>query len=106
MPVNSAAWVTTCSIPRRTGTASSRNRAFYLRLDIPVLLESDGVVLLPGWRASRGASLEVWLAVDLGMPIYECVAVDEMVVLERIEPPPLNVLPFEIGERSRSLLTE
>jgi nucleoside 2-deoxyribosyltransferase len=70
-------------------------RAFYMRLDIPALLESDGVVLLPGWRTSRGANLEVWLAIDLGMPIYQCVAVEGTVALEGVAGLDLPSLPFD-----------
>ena len=86
--------------------ATLQPRAFYLRLDIPALLECEGLVLLPGWRASRGASLEVWLAIDLGMPIYKYVVVDGTGALERIAPPHLTTLPFEDGRQVPSLRTE
>jgi len=41
----------------------------YMRRDIPDLLECDAVALLPGWGASRGATLEVHIAETLGMPV-------------------------------------
>ena len=47
-----------------------QSRAFYMRIDIPALMASEAVVVLPGWQESRGASLEVWLAIDLDMPVY------------------------------------
>jgi hypothetical protein len=44
---------------------------FYLRRDIPLLLQCDGVVLLPGWERSRGARLEAHIADALGMQIFQ-----------------------------------
>ena len=69
-----------------------RSRAYYMRLDIPALLDSQAVVLLPGWRASRGASLEVWIALDLDMPVYECSLNDGELTVTRattLEPFPM-----------------
>jgi hypothetical protein len=42
---------------------------WYLRRDIVVLMEAEAVVVLPGWEASQGASLETYIAKALGMPI-------------------------------------
>lgn len=47
-----------------------RPRSFYMRIDIPALMASDAIVLLPGWHESRGANLEVWIALDLDLPTY------------------------------------
>lgn len=44
--------------------------ATYLKIDLPRLCRCDAVVALPGWRDSRGATLEVETARKLGMPIY------------------------------------
>lgn len=44
-----------------------------LRRDIEALLEVDGVVLLPGWRASSGVAIELTVARALGLAIYELV---------------------------------
>ena len=71
-----------------------RPRSFYMRLDIPALIESEAVVVLPGWEHSRGASLEVWLAVDLDMPVYQCSELDGRVELKRAGRLELNSLPF------------
>ncbi|UCG32149.1 MAG: DUF4406 domain-containing protein [Phycisphaerales bacterium] len=71
-----------------------RPRSFYMWLDIPALLESEAVVVLPGWEHSRGASLEVWLAVDLDIPVYQCSELDGRVQLQRAERLELNSLPF------------
>src|SRR5579884_3312460 len=38
-----------------------------MRRDIPELLKCDGVFVLPGWAESKGARLEVLIAVKLGM---------------------------------------
>lgn len=44
--------------------------AEYLSRDIPYLLKCHALVLLKGWGASMGASLEYRIARDLGKPIY------------------------------------
>jgi len=38
-----------------------------MRVDIKALMECDGIHMLPGWTASRGAVLEHHIAVGLGM---------------------------------------
>lgn len=70
-------------------------RSFYMRLDIPALLACDAVVLLPGWRNSRGANLEVWMALDLDMPIHEFLRIDGEVLLERVTHLEPFGLPFQ-----------
>lgn len=40
---------------------------FYMRRDIPLLCQCDGIVLLPGWQHSRGAQLEQYIARALKM---------------------------------------
>lgn len=69
-------------------------RSFYMRLDIPALIDSEAVVVLPGWEHSRGASLEVWLAVDLDIPVYRCSELDGRVELDRAERLEPSSLPF------------
>ena len=41
----------------------------YLRKDIRALMDCCGVITLPGWQESRGASLEVHIAHALGMQV-------------------------------------
>ncbi len=41
----------------------------YLRKDIRALMDCGGVITLPGWQESRGASLEVHIAHALGMRV-------------------------------------
>ena len=44
----------------------------YLRVALRKMLDSaDAVVVLPGWRESKGARLEVHVALELGMPVVE-----------------------------------
>ena len=40
-----------------------------LRRDLKVLLDCDGVAVLSGWDQSRGASLEVYVANRVGLPV-------------------------------------
>jgi hypothetical protein len=41
----------------------------YMRLDIKMLMDCDGVAYLPGWENSRGAKIEIELALSLGLPV-------------------------------------
>lgn len=42
----------------------------YMRRDLCNLVLSDSLCLLPGWQSSKGASLEVYVAKALGIPLY------------------------------------
>jgi len=42
----------------------------YMRRDLHSLVLSDSLCLLPGWQSSEGASLEVYVAKALGIPLY------------------------------------
>jgi hypothetical protein len=58
-------------VPPYAGWVCSENEwREYLRRDILHLLPCDGVVVLDGWRRSKGARLEVHIALQLGMPIF------------------------------------
>jgi hypothetical protein len=39
-----------------------------MKRDIPMLVQCDLVVVFDGWIASRGASLEMYIASELGIP--------------------------------------
>lgn len=41
----------------------------YMRSDVAALMACDEVRVLPGWELSRGARIEVGLALDLGIPV-------------------------------------
>lgn len=41
----------------------------YMRRDLPAVLDSDTVVVLPGWHQSQGARLEVRVAYACGIPV-------------------------------------
>lgn len=45
----------------------------YFELDLPEVCRADAVAVLPGWRKSRGAQIEVDLARHLGKNIYDAV---------------------------------
>lgn len=42
-----------------------------MKRDIVVLLECDGLVRLMGWEKSKGATLEHYIAEQLGLKIYD-----------------------------------
>jgi hypothetical protein len=62
------------------GTAERPNHswAWYMKRDLPNVLEADALCVLPGWQNSKGASLEVHVATAIGLPIY--VIQDEVLV--------------------------
>lgn len=43
----------------------------YLREALRLMLTCNAVVVLPGWRESKGARLEVHVALELGIPVVE-----------------------------------
>jgi hypothetical protein len=43
----------------------------YMRVDLNLLMDCDGVVLLPGWSKSRGAAVEHGLARSLELQIFD-----------------------------------
>ncbi len=42
-----------------------------LKRDIKRLMNCKGVYVLKGWEASKGAVLEIFLAIILGMPVHD-----------------------------------
>ena len=43
----------------------------YMRNDIKALMDCDAVYAMPNWRDSIGARIEVGLARELNIPVYE-----------------------------------
>lgn len=52
-------------------TDGSQTWAWYMRKNLKLLLDADAVATLDGWELSRGASLEVHVARQLTVPVYE-----------------------------------
>ena len=71
-----------------------RPRSFYMRRDIPALMDCAAIAALPNWQQSRGACLEMWIAIDLDMPIFNCRMRDGSVSLEPITTLDIKALPF------------
>ena len=56
--------------PAETALAD-KPRDYYLRIDVRAICECDAIAVLPGWQNSRGATLEVSLARELGLAVYD-----------------------------------
>lgn len=41
----------------------------YIRRDLAEMLTCDTIALLPGWHTSRGATLELYVAAQIGMDV-------------------------------------
>lgn len=53
------------------GGDSTHEYSEYMNLDLRMVLDSDGIVLMPGWRDSEGARLEASIAKALGKKFYK-----------------------------------
>lgn len=51
----------------------------YMRADIKALMDCDAVFAMPNWIESRGAMIEVKLAKDLKIPVYEDIDMIEVI---------------------------
>ena len=63
--------------------------ADYLARDIPFLLKSVAGVAIPGWRESRGATLEATILNALGRPVLELID-------GKLRPVPPQYLPHTV----------
>lgn len=52
-------------------TDTPRSISYYMTRDLPAVLQSDFVAALPDWRRSKGACLEIHVARECGIPVYE-----------------------------------
>ena len=75
-PVNPVQ-VTACADESCAGTISQKADGSYLHTwqcymkhDLMLLLECEGIAMLSGWPASKGACLEHHVAVSLDMPVF------------------------------------
>lgn len=50
--------------------ATPHSWAAHMRADISALLECDTIVMFPGWPSSRGARLELTIAMELGFKVF------------------------------------
>ena len=55
--------------PAEFGEEPGKQWSDYMRKDIKALMDCEHVVTLPGWEHSKGAQIEVRLALDLGMTV-------------------------------------
>ncbi|MSS84518.1 DUF4406 domain-containing protein [Actinomycetaceae bacterium WB03_NA08] len=55
--------------PAESNRPTSDPWQLFMRDAIGMLIQADGVALLPGWSKSRGACIEIKLAIDLGIEI-------------------------------------
>jgi len=52
-------------------TDTPKDIAHYMAHDLPCVCMCDGVAVLPGWKQSKGACIEVSVARAVGKPIYD-----------------------------------
>jgi hypothetical protein len=50
-------------------SAPNHTWAYYMKRDLPHVLDVDALCVLPGWQNSKGASLEVQVAQAIGLPL-------------------------------------
>lgn len=55
--------------------------AWYITRDLRELLDCDTVAVLPGWRKSKGAKLEVYVARMLGMKVVSAVTMKKVLTM-------------------------
>jgi hypothetical protein len=57
--------------PARLDEGADKSWEWYLRRDVRLVLDCTHLVMLPGWRSSRGARLEHHVASELSLEILE-----------------------------------
>lgn len=60
-----------CPVGRRNPNNTEHTDCCYLRSDLYQLLSADAVLAIPGWQYSTGSRLEVNVAMECGIPVYE-----------------------------------
>lgn len=56
--------------PARLGYVDEYSWNDYLRRDIKALMDADAILMLKGWGKSKGASLEKYIAEEIGMQVF------------------------------------
>jgi nucleoside 2-deoxyribosyltransferase len=56
--------------PTDNGLPNSATWQQHMREDIKLMMDCDGLAILPGWQHSRGANAEINLAHALGMSVH------------------------------------
>lgn len=81
------------------GGDTNREWIWYLRRDLRAMLDCDTIVMLRGWRNSRGAVLERHVAAETGMRIREIADLyAELRTIERRTTQRINVPAVRIGD--------
>ena len=62
--------------PGASDASEHTSSACYMRTDLLALLSCDAIHMLPGWRESKGATVEHAVAVACGMPVTFAAATD------------------------------
>jgi len=50
--------------------ASGHTWECYMRYDIPELLKCDAIIMMDGWKISRGAQFELYTAMTCGLTVF------------------------------------
>lgn len=58
--------------------AKGQSWSDYLKKDLVLLAQCDMVAVLPGWTKSRGARLEVYVALKLGMKVIDAATLEDI----------------------------
>jgi len=90
---------------RNFGGDTERERSEYILADLELLLQCDGLAMLPGWGKSRGAKLEYLLAWELRLPVLDIATLD---VIKNTPTPWVQLHTLKIAESPRrvSVLAE
>lgn len=54
--------------PLANGLEIDADWSDHMRADIAMLMQADEILLLPNWQHSRGATLELFIATQVGIP--------------------------------------
>ncbi len=57
--------------PLANGLPAESSWADHMRADIAMLMQADEILLLPRWQESRGSTLELFIATQVGIPSRE-----------------------------------